>query len=137
MVVRRATPSDIDYLVNYDSHISNEIIYKKIETGEVLVAYDGDCFVGFLRFGWFWDEIPFMNLLFVIEAYRSKGVGRALVKYWESLFKGQVKFVLTSTLSDESAQHFYRKLGYEDIGGFNLPGEATELVLMKEIQEHE
>ena len=39
--------------------------------------------------------------------------------------------VMTSTQANEAAQHFYRHLGYQDIGGFLLPGEAFELVLHK------
>ena len=35
--------------------------------------------------------------------------------------------VMTSTRSDEEAQHFYRGLGYTDCGALLLPGEPLEL----------
>jgi hypothetical protein len=38
---------------------------------------------------------------------------------------------MTSTLSDEDAQHFYRKLGYEEHGCLLLPGEPLEILLLK------
>ncbi|NLV92595.1 MAG: GNAT family N-acetyltransferase, partial [Firmicutes bacterium] len=41
--------------------------------------------------------------------------------------------VMTSTQADEEGQHFYRKLGYRDIGGFVLPGEPLELIMIKEL----
>ena len=41
--------------------------------------------------------------------------------------------VMTSTLSNETAQHFYRKLGYTDAGGLLLEGEPLELVLVKKL----
>jgi hypothetical protein len=41
--------------------------------------------------------------------------------------------VLTSSLADETAQHFYRKRGYRDIGSFVLPGEAAEIFFLKEL----
>ena len=41
--------------------------------------------------------------------------------------------VMTSTASDEYAQHFYQKLGYTAIGGFGLPGESYELVFSKKL----
>lgn len=45
--------------------------------------------------------------------------------------------VMTSTQVDETAQHFYRKLGYKDAGGFviNIPKyqQPMELILIKEI----
>ncbi len=43
------------------------------------------------------------------------------------------RLVLTSTQADESAQHFYRKLGYVDCGGLLLEGQATELFLSKKL----
>ena len=45
--------------------------------------------------------------------------------------------LLTSTQVDETAQHFYRKLGYKDCGGFviDIPRyvQPMELFLIKEI----
>jgi hypothetical protein len=41
--------------------------------------------------------------------------------------------VLTSTVSAEGAQHFYRKLGYVDSGALLLPDEPAELILRKPI----
>ena len=40
----------------------------------VLVMLDGDNFAGWLRWGLFWDEHPFMNLLYLLEPYRGKGL---------------------------------------------------------------
>ena len=42
-----------------------------------------------------------------------------MVLHWEEEMR-QLGYdsVMTSTASDEYAQHFYRKLGYETIGGF-------------------
>ena len=39
--------------------------------------------------------------------------------------------VLTSTQANEFAQHFYRRLGYADVGAFALPGDPLELILRK------
>lgn len=45
--------------------------------------------------------------------------------------------LLTSTQADENAQHFYRRLGYKDCGGFvmDLPryAQPMELFFIKEI----
>ena len=42
---------------------------------------------------------------------------------------------MTSTQVDEEAQYFYRKLGYQDCGGFiiNIPGfeQPLELIMSK------
>ncbi len=42
---------------------------------------------------------------------------------------------MTSSLANELAQHFYRKNGYQDIGGFVLPEEPLEIIFYKSLAE--
>lgn len=59
---------------------------------------------------------------------------RILVEHWEETMKDAgFKQVLTSSLANESAQNFYRKLGYRGVGSFVLPQEASELIFDKEL----
>jgi len=130
--IRVATMEDLALLLRYDWHIGGQEYSRIIPLGRVLLAYDGERFVGWLRYGLFWDEIPFMNMLFFLEAERGKGFGRALVSDWENRMRAEgYKRVMTSTQADESAQHFYRKLGYCDTGALLLPEQAAELLLIK------
>ena len=60
------------------------------------------------------------------------------MKRWESDMKAQgYGMVLVSTQVDETAQHFYRKLGYKDCGGFTIDiagyEQPMELFLSKAI----
>ena len=65
-----------------------------------------------------WDNIPFMNFLFIKEEYRNKGLAKQAIIIWENEMKNQgYKMTLISTQVDEGAQHLYRKLGYIDCGG--------------------
>lgn len=90
--------------------------------------------IGWLRWGLFWDELPFMNRLHVAESRRGEGVGSLLVREWElACGRAGHTTVMTSTLSAESAQHFYRKLGYIDAGCLLLPGESAEILFTKQI----
>ena len=45
--------------------------------------------------------------------------------------------LMTSTQVDEEAQHFYRKLGYKDCGGFvvDVPGyeQPMEMIMIKAV----
>lgn len=60
-------------------------------------------------------------MLFVDWSSQKQGYGRKLMEFWESDMKAQgYGMVLTSTQVDEDAQHFYRKLGYKDCGGFTV-----------------
>jgi len=133
--VRPATQDDLSAL-NEKERLPESELAAIVERSRVLLAEDGDedGIVGWLRWGLFWDEVPFMNLLYVDEPRRGNGVGRLLVSEWERACgrEGHTT-VLTSTVSAESAQHFYRKLGYRDAGCLLLPGESAELFFIKQI----
>jgi ribosomal protein S18 acetylase RimI-like enzyme len=132
MRVAFASPDDLDFLVAEDHHVNRDVIRDKIARREVMVAHVEDRRVGFLRHGYFWDEIPFMNLLWIEEQSRGKGYGTQLVSFWESeMRKLGHDSVMTSSLSSERAQHLYRRLGYVDIGSLLMPDEPLEIVFLK------
>ena len=121
-------------LKKYDKHISEEMLYKKINDKEVIIVKADDKIIGWLRYGYFWDSIPFMNMLVIDENYRGKGIGKELVVFLERDMKAKGhKFIMTSTLSNEMAQHFYRKLGYKDSGSLILENEALEIIFTKKL----
>jgi ribosomal protein S18 acetylase RimI-like enzyme len=123
---------DFAYLQENDHHLPADRLRRKIEQGEVIVIRNKEKIIGWLRYGYFWDLIPMMNMLLIEESYRRKGWGEKLVVFWENEMKNRgFHQLMTSTLSDEEAQHFYRKLGYKDSGALFLPDEALEIILMK------
>ncbi|SET42847.1 Acetyltransferase (GNAT) family protein [Natronincola peptidivorans] len=133
-MITKAKITDYDILYKMDKHISKERLRKKIEDGEILLLIKEEKIIGWLRYGYFWDEYPFMNMLFIIDEYRGKGFGKKLVEDWEEKMAGEGhRLVMTSTLSNEEAQHFYRRLGYVDIGGFIIYDEPLEILLIKNI----
>ena len=132
--IRLAGMEHLDWLADHDAHISRDVLEESIRLRRVLVACRDGKLLGWLRWNLFWDNTPFMNLLFVPEECRGQGVGQALVRFWEAEMRrlGHA-LVMTSTQANECAQFFYRKLGYEDAGGFCLPGDSYELILCKKI----
>lgn len=135
-VASAATPEESDWLLQRDHHIPGEVMAQKIAAGQVLVARVDGKIVGWLRYGFFWDALPFMNMLFLEEPYRRQGIGRQLVAEWEArMAAAGHELVMTSTLSNEQGQHFYRALGYQDAGGLLLPEEPLELFLIKRVQK--
>ena len=79
-----------------------------------------------------------MNMLYMLEDYRGKGYGKQLVGFWEKeMLKNGYKMVMTSTLSNEDAQFFYRKNGYVDCGSLLLPKEPLEIIMLKNLIEKE
>ena len=91
-------------------------------------------FAGWLRWNLFWDEIPFMNMLYFLEDYRGKGYGTQMVRFWESeMVKLGYDKVMTSSQANEFAQHFYRNLGYQDAGSFFPFCNDLEIIFTKEL----
>jgi ribosomal protein S18 acetylase RimI-like enzyme len=129
-----AGAADLDYLVTQDRHLSPGVLEQKVERSEILVLWHDDRRAGALRFGYFWDEIPFMNLLWVQEGLRDRGFGTRLVSFWEDeMRESGHEIVMTSTLSNERAQHLYRRLGYRDCGALLLPDEPLEILFSKRL----
>lgn len=134
ITIRKADIHDIDIILQHDKHITREEITNSINLNRVYIAAVNNQFCGWLRYNLFWDNTPFMNMLYFLDGFRNKGYGRQMVDYWENDMKSLgYKQVLTSTQSDETAQHFYMKLGYKTIGGFMLDGEPFEMIMSKTI----
>ncbi len=134
MTIRKAAEADISRIHEHDIHISEQELAISISLGRVYVAEESGEFAGWLRYNLFWDNTPFMNMLYVLDGYRGKGVGRRLTERWEDDMRAQgYDTVLTSTQSDEFAQHFYIRLGYRAIGGFSMGADPYELIFMKDV----
>ena len=133
-MIRYASDKDFPTLKNHDKHIDEAELINSIKKKRILIMFDNNIFIGWLRFNLFWDNTPFMNMLFIIEEYRGKGNGRKLISYWEKeMREHKYKIVMTSTRSDEQAQFFYRENGYSDCGSLLLPNEPLEIILMKNL----
>ena len=135
MKIEYGSEVNFQFIFDNDRHVSKELIENKLKEKEIIIAKDEDNkIIGWLRYSYFWDNTPFMNMLYIIENYRNKGIGKELVLFWENeMKKKDYKFLMTSTLSNEEAQHFYRKLGYKDSGSLLLPNEPLEIIFIKNI----
>mgnify|MGYP000037987683 FL=1 len=135
MKIEYASESDFQFILDNDRYVSKHLIKNKLKEKEIIVVKNQkNQIIGWLRYGYFWDNIPFMNMIYLDEDYRNKGIGKELVRFWESEMKNKgYDLVMTSTLSNEQAQHFYRKLGYKDSGSLLLKNEPLEIIFTKRI----
>lgn len=136
--IRNVTAADKQFWLETDRHLSERGFEQKVRDGQGYVITCGGIPAGILRYGLFWDSIPFCNMLYIDEKFRRRGLGKELLQFWEDRMRqAGCKVVMTSTQSDESAQHFYRKSGYRDAGALLLNTAAlnqpTELFFIKEI----
>ena len=134
MEIRLAAAKDKQNILKYDCHIPHNKLGKCIQNGLVYVLCDGDKIVGVLRYNLFWQTIPFLDLIFIDEAYRSQGWGRKMMAAWEETMKRMgYPYGMLSTQEDETAQFFYEKIGYRRIGFFLPPEqESDEIMYLKE-----
>lgn len=131
--IRFVTAADREDWFTLDHDLPEAEFEEKVRSRRGLVYLEEDRVVGVLRWNLFWDQIPFCTLLYLREDCRGKGYGSALMARWErEMAAWGCDMLMVSTQADETAQHFYRKLGYKDCGGFvlDLPGHAQPLELI-------
>lgn len=136
--IRYVTAQDKEFWYTLDRHLPEDEFEDKVKKNRGYVLWDGETPVALLRYNLFWDNTPFCTLLFVDWTHQKKGYGRMLMEHWEADMKSNgYGMLLTSTQVDEDAQHFYRKIGYKDCGGFtvDVPGyeQPMELFMIKAI----
>jgi ribosomal protein S18 acetylase RimI-like enzyme len=135
MKIDIAADSDYGYLHEHDRHISQSLLLQKMKNQEIYILRNEDeSIIGWMRYGYFWDNTPFMNMIWISEPFRGKGLGTQAVLFWENEMQRKgFALVMTSTLSNERAQHFYRKLGYRDAGCLLLENEPLEIIMTKKM----
>jgi hypothetical protein len=62
-----------DYMwLKEQEHISEKILTNKIKNNEIYLIQEKEEIIGWLRYNLFWDNIPFMNMLYIIEKNRNQ-----------------------------------------------------------------
>lgn len=118
MEIKIVTEADKEFIMSIDKHVDDTGFANRVYTKSGYVMWEGSQRIGIIVHCILWDNIPFMNFLFIKEKYRGKGLAKQAVLDWESEMKNQgYQMTLISTQADEKAQHLYRKLGYIDCGG--------------------
>ncbi|CAM4316986.1 GNAT family N-acetyltransferase [Paenibacillus tarimensis] len=130
-----AKDEHLEWISRRDRHLEKSLIGPKIKGKEIYLLQDeSEAFIEWMRYGYFWDNTPFMNMLWIDEPFRNRGFGQQVVEFWENEMKRQgLKLVMTSTQANEGSQHFYRKLGYRDAGCLLLDAQPLEIILTKKL----
>lgn len=119
--IRYVQVDDKAFWYSLDKHLPETEFIKKVQDKRGYIILKNNNPIGLLRYNLFWDNTPFCAMLFIDLEYQGKGYG----------------MLLTSTQVNETAQHFYRKLGYKDCGGFviDIPKyeQPMEMFLIKSI----
>ncbi len=114
---RFATPADLDF-VRQDQYLPPEIVRRKIEWREVIVAELDGRLAGYLRFEYLWSKIPYVGLIRVIPECRRRGIGKALLTCAEEFLRGQGHAALysSSQVDEAGPQAWHRRVGFKECG---------------------
>jgi GNAT superfamily N-acetyltransferase len=120
LVVRFATPDDLDWLVAQDD-IPAAIIARKIGVSEMVIAELTGERVGFLRLEYLWSMLPYIAMIRVNEKSRQQGVGRALLAFLEAYLRehGHTRLMSSSQVDEPPPQAWHRHMGFEECGILN------------------
>ena len=135
--VRFANPGDLAY-VSQDHFIPVEVVARKIDLQEVIIAEIDGQPVGYFRLEYLWSIVPYIALIIVEPGYRRIGVGSAMLDYaLDYLAAHHHEWLYSSSQADEpEPQAWHRHMGFEDCGiitGINEGG-ISELFFRRKIK---
>ena len=124
--VRFANLGDRDF-VEQDGYIPTEVVKRKIEWNEVIVAARDGSLVGYLRLEYLWSLVPYIALIQVLPEHRRQGVGKAILHFIEGFLRGRGHNTLysSSQVNEPEPQAWHRHMGFEECGiisGINAGG---------------
>jgi len=139
--VRFASQTDLDGCIALDHPtMPAEVIKRKVEQREIIVAERAGRLVGYLRFEYLWSVVPYIALIWVVEDQRQQGIGRALLHYLENVLRqqGHTALYSSSQANEPEPQAWHRHVGFKECGfitGMNEGG-IGEVFFRKNLSRH-
>jgi ribosomal protein S18 acetylase RimI-like enzyme len=135
-MIRAARDADFAFLRALSIGPTDEQLSAQIRQGRLRIIESDENSEGFLKFCILWEILPFIEVIVVREECRGRGFGRRAVRAWEQEMAGRsFSRVIVSTQANETAQEFWRKIGYRDCGSLTLPGKPVELFMYRDLTE--
>lgn len=128
--VRFANSGDLDF-VSQDGYIPRQVVGRKIDLAEVIVAEVDDALVGYLRLEYLWSIVPYVALISVVEPHRRRGVGKAMLAFLSEFLRKNEHSALysSSTGNEPEPQEWHVHVGFEPAGAIEdiNPGGIAEV----------
>lgn len=138
MRIREATPSDRDAIIAFD-HVARSdagrvrFIDRVLRSATCLVAERGGGVVAYAALEYTFYQQGFVSMLYVAEAERRRGIGRALMQALASRCDTRKLFTSTNQ-SNQPMQQLLKALGYVPSGVIhNLDPGDPELVYVLDL----
>ena len=133
-ILRAAAETDFDFLRGFSNEPGDAQLRTQIRDGRLRIIEPAGVPAGFIKFYVLWETLPFMEVIILLEDRRGRGLGREAVRQWErEMAARSFTRVIISTQANETAQGFWRRIGYKDCGSLNLPDRPIELFMFRDI----
>ncbi len=133
-MIRAARESDFTFLRGFSTDPTDRQLEAQIQDGRLRIIESTEGQVGFIKFYVLWEILPFIEVIIVREECRRCGIGRRAVRGWEmEMAARSLSRAIVSTQANETAQEFWRRIGYRDCGSLALPGRPLELFMYRDI----
>jgi hypothetical protein len=122
-------------LRNQKQEIEESDLQKNVLHNETIVVLNANReYIGYLEWGFFWNEIPFINKIIINTDYRKQGCGKNLHLFWEGEMKKRGHNLLLTASSNNRAEfHFFLKMSYLVCGSFLIDNSMLQIMLSKKI----
>ena len=139
--VRFANQIDLDRCIALDHPtILAEVIKRKVEQREIIVAEKAGRLVGYLRLEYLWSIVPYIALIWVVEDQRHQGIGSAMLHYLENALReqGHTALYSSSQANEPEPQAWHRHVGFEECGFIAgiTEGGVGEIFFRKDLSRH-
>ena len=133
-MLRDAQATDLAFLRDFSREPCDDRLRAQIQDGRLRIIESSEGPVGFIKFYVLWEVLPFIEVIIIRNDCRGRGIGKAAVRAWEEEMSAQsFQRAIISTQADETAQYFWRRVGYQDCGTLELPGRPVELFMYRDI----
>jgi N-acetylglutamate synthase-like GNAT family acetyltransferase len=116
-IIRFANVNDLAFLEG-QTYASPEVVRRKIEWKEFIVAETGGRVIGFLQLEYLWSLVPYVALIRVEPERRRMGIGTQLVAWAEDRARedGRNALYSSSQADEPEPQAWHRRVGFEECG---------------------
>lgn len=137
-IIREATSKDIEGCEAVDSQMNFEthpkIFEDAIKQHRLYVAIENDCVVGYLHYGYIWEEeVAYIQMIRVHKANQRKGIGKALIHFLETTLKEENVYLLLSSTdeSNNNSYKFHTTLGFQECGQLDINKDQLKEIFFK------
>ena len=109
--IRYLQKQDQEFWRQLDKHLPETEFQKKVRDKQAYVFLKDDRPVGIFRYNLFWDNTPFLNMIYVLETYQNQGYGTKLLQVLELtlLSQGIQEYIVYVSQFISSNQFFLKR----------------------------